>query len=129
MPSTTDPIPCTDWPLECDGLIALARLDKGSEFTRGTVPSAFFDKLKQLCLDPWQPAVTPGVHSCGVCQFDAPTFCFNEVYVPHQQQLWVAPVAIVHYIAAHHYRPPPAFIQAVEACPPMRIHVRHVERS
>jgi len=31
----------------------------------------------------------------------------------------MAPVAVVHYISAHSYRPPQIFIEAVLKCPPI----------
>jgi hypothetical protein len=35
-------------------------------------------------------------------------------------RIYVAPVGILHYIAAHWYKPPMAFVEAVMACPPMQ---------
>jgi hypothetical protein len=44
----------------------------------------------------------------------------NDLYVPGQGVVFVAPSLIAHYIDAHEYAPPAAFQDAVEACPPMR---------
>ena len=60
-----------------------------------------------------------GAHTCALCQCDAPQFSAN-LFVPYQGKVYVAPVAIVHYIAAHWYVPPAVFIAAVEACPPVQ---------
>lgn len=119
MASITDLAPCNYLPLDCAALVAVGWLGENSEFTRGPVSPDFFHKLKKLCVEPWQPVAVAGRHSCELCQFDAPGFSDN-VFVPYQGQIFVAPVAIVHYIAAHHYLPPRIFIEAVVACPPTR---------
>jgi len=118
MASITDLSPCHYIPIDCAALVAVGWLGEGSEFTRGSVSSEFFDKLKKLCADPWQPVVAAGYHSCELCQFDAPRFSSN-IFIPYKGQIFVAPVGIVHYIAAHRYLPPLVFIEAVIACPPI----------
>jgi hypothetical protein len=80
---------------------------------------AFFSKLKDLCAAPWQPVASGGFHVCEICQFDGPGFSDN-VFVPYQGRIYVAPVAIVHYIAVHWYRPPQVFVDAVMTCPAIR---------
>jgi hypothetical protein len=40
--------------------------------------------------------------------------------VPYNHTLFVAPELIIHYINAHHYRPPEIFCEAVLGCAPMR---------
>jgi len=119
MASIADLAPCNYLPLDCPALVAVGWLSEDSEFLCGPVSPEFFHKLKALCVEPWQPVVAAGLHSCELCQFDAPSFSDN-VFVPYQGQIFVAPVAIVHYIATHHYLPPPVFIEAVVACPPTR---------
>jgi len=119
MTSIADLSPCHYLPLDCAVLVAVGWLGEDSKFACGSVSPEFFDKLKRLCVDPWQPVVAAGWHSCELCQFDAPHFSDN-VFVPYQGQIFVAPVAIIHYIAAHRYLPPQVFIDAVVACPPMR---------
>ena len=42
-----------------------------------------------------------------------------NLFVPGDGFLWTAPSMIVHYIADHGYRPPDAFLTAVDACPAM----------
>jgi hypothetical protein len=119
MAAIKDLDPCHYLPLECTALRAIGWLATGSEYTRGSASSEFVQKLKELCADPWQPMVSAGRHECELCQFEAPAFSGN-VFVPHQGSIYVAPVAIVHYIAAHWYLPPESFIHGVLACPPMR---------
>ncbi|WP_139215492.1 DUF7919 family protein [Lysobacter sp. cf310] len=70
-------------------------------------------------MNPWQPFVTAGLHSCELCQFDAPKFSAN-IFIPFEGRIFVAPVGIVHYIAAHWYLPPSRFQEAVMHCPSMR---------
>src|SRR5712675_9636 len=82
------------------------------------VSKQLFCKLQELCSTPWQPIASAGFHVCELCQFDAPAFSDN-VFVPHRGKIYVAPVAILHYISAHWYRPPPIFIDAVLTCPPI----------
>lgn len=118
MAHIPDLAPCHYLPLPSDALVAIGWLDPHQEFVRGVVTEEFFIKLKELCASPWQPVSAAGKHVCEICQFDAPSFSDN-VFVPYQGKLFVAPVAIVHYVAAHRYQPPPEFVAAVQACPPM----------
>ena len=119
MTAIKDLAPYYYLPSECTALLAIGWLEQESEFTRGNVPAEFFQKLSELCVNPWQPFVSFGVHKCRLCQFEPPAFGSN-VFVPYQGHIYVAPVGVVHYIAAHWYLPPQEFIQAVLACPPMR---------
>ena len=119
MASFRDLEPCRYLPLECEALIAVGWLGSNDEYPRGVVSEQFFSKLKSLCDSPWQPVVSAGCHPCSLCQFDAPAFSDN-VFVPHGGKIYVAPVGVVHYIAAHRYLPPPVFIEAVLACPPIQ---------
>jgi hypothetical protein len=104
------------FPLECDTLVAVGWLGTEAAFETGRVSEPFFGRLKNLCSAPWQPVVSFGFHVCELCQFDTPAFSDN-VFIPYQGKIYVAPVAIVHYIAAHWYRPPQIFVDAVLTCP------------
>jgi hypothetical protein len=119
MAAIKDLAPYSYLPSECPALLAIGWLERESEFTRGNVPYEFFQKLSELCINPWQPIVSVGLHHCSLCQFEPPAF-ENNVFVPYHGRIYVAPVGVVHYIAAHWYLPPQEFIQAVLACPPMR---------
>lgn len=108
-------------PIETDfgtSFIAIGWLGKDSVFETGPVSKEFFTKLEALTRQPWQPIYCLGVHFCELCQFDPPGFHI-EVYIPFDGKLYMAPVGIKHYIAAHWYRPPQIFIEAVLTCPPM----------
>ncbi len=109
---------CNYLPLPSDNLLAVGWLSRASEFLQGEVSPAFFQKLSALCSEPWQPVVSAGFHVCELCQFQGPRFSAN-VFVPFGGLIYVAPVAITHYIASHWYKPPAVFIDAVMECPPM----------
>jgi hypothetical protein len=110
--------PCDYFPFPSENLIAVGWLELDSKYERGSVDSDFYIKLKALCTDPWQPISAAGSHSCELCQFEAPRFMQN-IFVPYDGSIYVAPVAVLHYITAHWYRPPEVFINAVMACPAM----------
>jgi hypothetical protein len=108
-----------------EALLAIGWLGTGVEFKRGQVSEEFFRKLTALAAEPWQPpVVTPGSHACELCQFDPPRFAAS-LFVPHQGKVYAAPVGIVHYVAAHWYKPPQVFVNAVLDCPPMRSMAYH----
>jgi|ERR1051325_1509693 hypothetical protein len=119
MAAIEDLQPCKYFPLDCEALIAVAWLGRDSEFAKGPVSQDFFEKLGELCREPWQPVASAGFHSCELCQFDPPRF-YTNVFVPHQGKIFVAPVAVLHYIAVHWYQPPSVFVSAVLACPAMK---------
>lgn len=110
--------PCTYLPLPSENLVAVGWLDLSSKVEHGHVSPDFLERLKSLCKEPWQPVAAAGSHACSLCQYDAPKFSDN-VFVPYQGKIYVAPVAIIHYISTHWYVPPEVFISAVNACPTM----------
>jgi hypothetical protein len=106
-------------------------LERGKPFATCEVPEAFFEKLCQLLLNPWNPAYPAWVHLCGLCQFSGNgsaqwrDYNISSVsgaclFVPAGGYLYVSPSNIAHYINTHHYRPPDEFCTAVLGCPPMR---------
>ena len=107
-----------DFSTSCEVLTAVGWLTRDVPFDRGDVAQSFFARLKELCASPWQPIVSMGLHPCDLCQFDAPMFTAN-LFVPYQGRIYVAPVAITHYVASHWYRPPDVFVLAVMTCPNM----------
>jgi len=82
------------------------------------VPQSFIEKLRTLTRKPWQLFASAGLHQCDLCQFNGPFFKDN-LFIPYKGNVYVAPVAIVHYVESHWYRPPEVFIEAVSACPEM----------
>lgn len=113
-----DLAPCHYFPLECGALTAVGWLNQHDGFPKGDVTEEFYRMLQSLCVSPWQPVVSLGWHTCELCQFDGPRFSDN-VFIPYQGKIYVTPVAIVHYVAAHRYLPPQIFVDAILACPAM----------
>jgi hypothetical protein len=105
-------------PAPAERLRAVGWLERGEPFATGAVSAAAYVALKQLLVEPWQPVVFFGMHQCGLCQFDGPIQTKN-LFVPGGDIIFVAPAMIAHYIAAHHYLPPEAFLAAVISIAPL----------
>jgi hypothetical protein len=97
-------------------LTAIAWLTNDVAFSTGKTPDESYAKLKLLLIDPWQPMIFGGCHDCELCQFDRP-YGHSNLFVPNGSLIFVCPEMILHYIAAHHYRPPDQFLAAVAECP------------
>lgn len=102
-----------------DALIRIGWLRWGDDYPTGAIDPAAYAKLVELCRNPWMPMVSGGFHQCELCQFE-PARMKDELYLPGQGVVYLAPIGIAHYISAHWYLPPPDFLEAVMACPPMR---------
>jgi hypothetical protein len=118
MAEYTDLTPCDYFHVECEALLAVGWLSTETRYAMGDSEPAFFARLVQFAGSPWQPMVFAGFHACELCQFQRPLGTAN-IFVPHRGSIYVAPELIVHYIAAHRYKPPQVFIDAVMACPEM----------
>jgi hypothetical protein len=117
-------------------LLAVGWLEPGHLYDKGPVDEAFFARLIELLVDPWQPFAAGGRHRCGFCRFTGGpvtvTYSMgtgqgssiavgvSNLFVPGDGVLYMAPSLVAHYIDAHEYRPPRAFVDAVLACPAMR---------
>lgn len=112
-------------------LTAIGWLDPVAPLDRGELEEPVFAALVALCVDPWQPAVHAGRHACPFCRFTGgPSqvayrgttvpIGANNVFVPGDGTVFVAPTMVLHSIDAHGYMPPLAFQQAVMTCPPMK---------
>jgi hypothetical protein len=99
-------------PAPAERLRAVGWLERGQPFATGSVSPRAYEALKQLLVEPWQPVVSCGPHQCDLCQFDGPMHASN-LFLPAGDVIFVAPAMIAHYIAAHHYQPPDAFLAAV----------------
>jgi hypothetical protein len=98
-------------------------LSKDFVFPRGEVSWDFFSKLCELTKNPWQPFLFRGFHVCELCQFkNYERTCkgTNNLFIPFNDVIYVAPEMILHYINEHHYLPPAVFIEAVMHCPDMQ---------
>lgn len=119
MTSLVDLSPCTHLPVQAPTILAIGWLGRNSHYERASVSETFFSKLESLASEPWQAFISAGIHRCELCQFNPPGFGAN-LFIPHDGVVYVAPVGVVHYIAAHWYKPPERFIAAVLECPAMR---------
>ncbi|MFE6868179.1 hypothetical protein ACFVFS_16640 [Kitasatospora sp. NPDC057692] len=90
-------------------------LEAGRPYATGPVPPAFVAKLDAIQEVQWMN-VCLGVHDCDLCpEEDAPEGN-GEVRIPGGPGIaYAAPFLITHYITAHGYRPPQAFVDAVLA--------------
>jgi len=102
-------------PIAGDPVRAIGWLSNEHPYETGSVSEEFYRHLKVLFEKPWQPMVFMGYHECDLCQFDGMKGC-NNLFIPASGFLFVAPELILHYITAHHYRPPQEFQDAVVKC-------------
>jgi len=87
---------------------------------------------------PWQPVLACGYHECEICSHDTTNWPpalhprhsdrvliegrtlrvgANNLFVPGDGVVYLAPDLILHYILAHDYLPPRPFLMAVRRCP------------
>ena len=101
-------------------LLAVGWLSSHKPYPTGRTPKEVYDRLIELARDPWSPSTSMGSHECDLCQFTGEAFASANIFIPAGDCLFAAPALIVHYVNAHHYRPPDVFCDAVLACPAMR---------
>jgi|SRR5579859_2855353 len=115
-------------PLDADSwrvpLRAVGYLEHPNPFAQGTTPPGFLDKLRNQIarVYPNYPHYQfRGVHECSLCaaeRREGPNhggWSQENAFFPSEQAVFVCPGGIVHYVEAHRYRPPDAFIDAVLA--------------
>ncbi len=123
--------PCDYFGRWQDVLRAVGWLDPEHPFATGSSSRSFFGALVRLLSDPWQPAAAGGRQPCPYCRFTGgPTELrfddvtvrvgANNLFIPGDDDVYVAPSLIAHYVDAHDYCPPPVFQRAVLNCPEMR---------
>jgi hypothetical protein len=118
-------------------LLNIGWLDLSHQFHRGCVPAGFLKRLASFC--ELAVAQTRGFHECEFCQ--APTLPLIEgglklgsaeirVFAD-DGTIFAAPNLILHYVSAHDYCPPPAFIDAVmtSISPPSTHYSRSLESA
>jgi hypothetical protein len=93
---------------------AVGWLSAQHEFTKGQVAHRALDALHVLVSEGYCPVALAGPHLCELCSGVRES---ANVLVPSGDLLYAAPAMVVHYIEAHAYQPPPAFIDAIIACP------------
>ena len=133
MTHYADLTPCEYFGVEyAPGLRSVGWLEKEHPHRRGAVSPEFIFALETLLIASWQPGVFVGVHPCPFCRISGGPATFstttgaeiqlggNNLYLPGDGFLYVAPSTIIHYIDAHEYAPPDEFQTAVLNCPEMR---------
>jgi hypothetical protein len=99
---------------------AIGWLHPDHPYTRGEVPAAFLERLKQFVAQSAASAralcfgAYGGWHTCEFCHQARGSSNFG---VPADDILYIAPGMIVHYIEVHGYCPPAEFIAAVMRSP------------
>lgn len=90
-------------------------LEAGRPYPTGPVPAGFAERLRgvqrvqrmNVCL---------GVHACDLCPGAEAPEGNGELRIPGEAGIaYAAPFLITHYVTAHGYRPPRAFVDAVLA--------------
>ena len=93
------------------GVVHVGWLDGIHEFSKGDVPAALIGKMEDLAKMPVE--LYRGFHVCEICR-SAKATSNGEIRVKHGDVTYAAPIGIIHYIEAHGYRPPVAFLDAIE---------------
>ena len=113
---------CDYFDLPTDHLFAVGWLDPASPYAKGPVPGPFLERLTELVHEAWDYKGFMGGVWCGFCpgtlDVHSETWSSRNVFVPLDGDVYVAPEGILHYVRAHHYRPPEVFARAVLECPP-----------
>jgi len=100
-------------------VLCVGWLGRGQPYPQGKTPKSFRDALHQLVERPI--LLHRGHHVCEFCKTeDLPRMYFarignGQIRVQGQDGVWyAAPTMIYHYVEAHAYQPPSAFIAAVQ---------------
>ncbi|MES5823837.1 hypothetical protein [Streptomyces sp. RG80] len=90
-------------------------LEAGQPYPTGPVPEAFVEKLAAVQAVQWMN-VCRGFHVCDLCPWGEGPTGNGEIRIPGEPgAAFAAPFLIGHYIGAHAYSPPQAFVDAVMA--------------
>ena len=97
------------------GALNVGWLDPAQPYPRGSTPEGFAARLADFCAAAHRVNRTQRVHHCALCP--TPTAIDDlgsaEIRVVGEGLVFAAPDLIGHYVQAHGYRPPQAFIRAV----------------
>lgn len=102
--------------------LAVGWLRRRQAFDTGPVPDDFPAALLEFCLDRHTVCARPATFACPFCsqrvepmELDGGTVHFGvaEIRVIGQDDIFASPTLVHHYVTAHQYRPPNAFIRAV----------------
>lgn len=104
---------------EAPGTVNIGWLDAAHLFPTGPTSDEFQDKLGRLC--ELRVQQTRGSHPCELCSGRDRPVSSSEMRVAGSRRVYAAPSLVHHYVAAHGYRPPEEFIEAVMACDEGRV--------
>jgi hypothetical protein len=103
-------------------LLMVGWLERGHAFPTGEVPAELVAKLRAIEQSPYPRqyscALTRGLHYCHFCKGDDREASNAELFIPDADvpnRYYATTFLTSHYIEAHRYQPPEAFIRAVLA--------------
>jgi hypothetical protein len=112
-----DLTPHTYTPTDRLTVLNVGWLDAAAPFARGEIPAAFREALRRLCKHP--VLLHRGFHSCQFCPEEPDSresmrMGNGQIRIKGMNDVWyAAPTMVSHYVSAHAYLPPSAFIEAV----------------
>ena len=112
-----DLTPHTYTPTDGHAILNIGWLDEASPFARGETIPKFREALRLLCERPVH--LHRGFHQCQFCPTEARRVQSahignGQIRVMGLNSIWyAAPTMIHHYVVAHSYQPPSAFVEAV----------------
>ncbi|MEV6107340.1 hypothetical protein AB0M28_21910 [Streptomyces sp. NPDC051940] len=101
-------------------VVNVGRLDRGRPYEQGVVPSELAAVLNRM-RHTHRTRQTRGFHFCPLCpsptsgSYASHPYGSAEIWVRGSDVAFAAPELIAHYVEAHAYLPPAAFVQAVLA--------------
>ena len=106
-------------------LLTIGWLEHPHEYSTGLTAPALLERLETLIDRSWDhyPSFAfRGLHQCCLCAHGSPvgsrpTRSQENLWIPGDGVIYIAPGMITHYVGDHSYSPPESFIQAVLACP------------
>jgi len=118
----TGPFDADNWSVP---LRAVGWLAHPHPFNTGATLPPFVSKLQNLvqqARSTFAHCNFRGVMFCSICKSEGlnspgPIWSQENIFVPGDGVVYVAPGGIVHYVEAHSYLPPREFIDAVLRCP------------
>ena len=106
-------------------LRAIGWLEHPHVFPTGRTPPKLLERLEALIAASWDhyPSYAfRGLHDCSLCEHGRSVTSrsvrsHENLWIPGNNVIYIAPGMITHYVGDHHYRPPDEFIQSVLRCP------------